>query len=111
MDRDHRLATYGTLAPGRPNHHHLAMLAGRWHMGTVGGTLVPVGWGAGMGYPALRPSADGGRVAVHLLESPDLPLHWARLDAFEGHDYVRIPIDVLVDGGSLPAWIYAARLP
>lgn len=28
MTTDHRLATYGTLAPGRVNHHQLAGLAG-----------------------------------------------------------------------------------
>ena len=30
MKADHRLAVYGSLAPGRPNHHHVAALGGRW---------------------------------------------------------------------------------
>ena len=38
--------------------------------------------------------------------SPDLPAHWARLDAFEGTDYRRAAIDVVTDQGRVPAWIY-----
>jgi len=52
-DARHRLATYGSLAPGRRNHHQLDGLAGRWFRGYVRGTLVDAGWGAGLGYPAL----------------------------------------------------------
>ena len=48
-----RLATYGTLAPGRPNHHQLDGLEGRWLKGHVNGMLVEAGWGASLGYPAL----------------------------------------------------------
>jgi gamma-glutamylcyclotransferase (GGCT)/AIG2-like uncharacterized protein YtfP len=40
---DMRLATYGTLAPGRVNHHQLAGLDGHWRQGTVKGTLVDAG--------------------------------------------------------------------
>ena len=48
-----RLATYGSLAPGRPNHHQLDGLEGRWSKGHVDGLLVDAGWGASLGYPAL----------------------------------------------------------
>ncbi len=41
-----RLATYGTLAPGRANHHQLDGLAGRWFVGSVRGRLFASGWGA-----------------------------------------------------------------
>jgi hypothetical protein len=41
-----RLATYGTLAPGRPNHGHLSDVPGRWLVGEVRGTLIEAGWGA-----------------------------------------------------------------
>lgn len=40
MDRSHCLATYGTLAPGRANHHQLAELQGHWQAGHVTGHLV-----------------------------------------------------------------------
>ena len=52
-EADSRLATYGTLAPGRVNHHELAGLKGVWQQGTVRGKLVAAGWGATLGYPAL----------------------------------------------------------
>ena len=34
----HTLAVYGTLAPGRPNHHVLAPLGGEWADGLIEGT-------------------------------------------------------------------------
>ena len=108
MDIDHRLATYGTLAPGRANHHQLAGLTGHWRPGTVTGRLVATGWAADLGYPALLPMADGEPIAVQLFESTDLPAHWDRLDAFEGADYRRTRIDVRLGDISVPAWIYVA---
>jgi gamma-glutamylcyclotransferase (GGCT)/AIG2-like uncharacterized protein YtfP len=106
MDLDCRLATYGTLAPGRPNHHQLADLAGRWTTGIIRGHLVARGWGAALGYPAFVPDAQGEAIEVHLLESPDLPGHWARLDAFEGEEYRRKPVTVETAQGPCEAWIY-----
>jgi len=81
-DADVRLATYGTLAPGRPNHHQLAGLRGMWAPGTVRGRLHDAGWGAGMGFPALVLDPRGPAVAVQVFTSSDLPDHWDRLDAF-----------------------------
>jgi gamma-glutamylcyclotransferase (GGCT)/AIG2-like uncharacterized protein YtfP len=84
-----RLATYGTLAPGRPNHHQLDRLEGRWLKGHVDGMLVDAGWGANLGYPALVLGA-GSAIDVDIFESVDLPAHWARLDTFEGPGYERV---------------------
>ena len=84
MDGHHRLATYGSLAPGRPNHHHVAGLGGRWFPGEVRGRLVEAGWGAALGYPALILDPEGAAVPVQVLESADLLAQWSRLDAFEG---------------------------
>jgi gamma-glutamylcyclotransferase (GGCT)/AIG2-like uncharacterized protein YtfP len=86
----HRLATYGSLAPGRSNHHQLDGLEGRWLAGRVNGTLVAAGWGAGLGYPALTLDPDGPEISVEVFESVDLPAHWERLDAFEGPGYQRV---------------------
>lgn len=105
----HRLATYGSLAPGRPNHHHLDGLAGRWLAGYVTGRLVDAGWGAGLGFPALVVDPDGARVDVQVFESPDLPAHWPRLDAFEGEQYQRTLVPVHTPDGDVPAFIYALR--
>jgi gamma-glutamylcyclotransferase (GGCT)/AIG2-like uncharacterized protein YtfP len=108
---DHRLATYGTLAPAQPNHHQLSTLPGIWRKGHVFGHLVQRGWAAAIGYPALVPASDGQQVAVHLFESPELPDHWARLDAFEGAQYRRAAILVQTPTGPLEAWIYLDAAP
>ncbi len=103
---DTRLATYGTLAPGRPNHGQLAGLSGRWLEGRVRGSLVQEGWGAELGYPGLILDAGGPLVEVDVFESSALPHHWHRLDAFEGPGYRRVATDVSTAEGVLPASIY-----
>lgn len=102
-----RLATYGTLAPGRPNHHQLAGLTGRWLQGAIRGRLVAAGWGAALGFPGLVLDEAGPSIEVHLFESRDLPLHWGRLDAFEGAGYRRVATRVRTEEGELEAFIYA----
>jgi len=102
----HRLATYGSLAPGRPNHHQLDGLEGRWLTGHVNGMLLDAGWGAGLGYPALILDPDGSPIDVHVFESIGLPAHWARLDAFEGPGYQRVTTTVRTSTGDVDASIY-----
>ena len=105
----HRLATYGSLAPGQPNHYQLEGLGGRWLTGHLYGTLVEDGWGADLGYPALVLDDGGTRIDVHVFESAELPAHWARLDAFEGPGYERVPVTVHTAGGDVTAFLYAHR--
>ncbi len=88
------LAVYGTLAPGRPNHHVVAPLGGVWTHGVVEGDLFPVGWGAIQGYPAFLPRSGGPAVAVHVLTSARLPDAWPALDRFEGAEYRRLLLPV-----------------
>jgi gamma-glutamylcyclotransferase (GGCT)/AIG2-like uncharacterized protein YtfP len=88
------LAVYGTLAPGRPNHHVVAPLGGEWTQGVIEGDLYPVGWGATLGYPAFRPGAGGPAVGVHVLQADALATAWTRLDRFEGPGYRRILVPV-----------------
>lgn len=106
----HRLATYGSLAPGRSNHHHVAALRGTWTGGWIEGVLHDRGWGAGMGFPGISLEPGGLRVAVWLLESEDLPGHWVRLDAFEGAEYIRL-LALMHRRDALPlaANVYALR--
>ena len=55
--------------------------------------------------------ARGPRVEVHVLESAELPRHWARLDEFEGSGYERVAVPVYRDGApTLRGQIFAARL-
>ncbi len=85
---DTRLATYGTLAPGRVNNDRLADLKGFWRQGTVRGRLVEAGWGAELGYPGLILDPSGQVIEVYIFESSELPNHWLRLDEFEGVGYL-----------------------
>jgi gamma-glutamylcyclotransferase (GGCT)/AIG2-like uncharacterized protein YtfP len=101
-----RLATYGSLAPDRPNHHQLDGLQGRWAPGHVHGRLVDTGWGAGLGYPALILDPGGAPLDVHVFESVDLPAHWARLDRFEGPGYRRVATKFHLPSGDVDAFIY-----
>ena len=103
---DTRLATYGTLAPGRVNHHRLAGLKGQWQQGTVRGRLADAGWGAALGYPGLILDPLGPVVEVYLFKSEELPDHWPRLDEFEGPGYRRVVTQVRTADGELDAWIY-----
>jgi gamma-glutamylcyclotransferase (GGCT)/AIG2-like uncharacterized protein YtfP len=111
MDADHRLVTYGSLAPGRPNHHHVAALRGRWFAGAVHGRLLEAGWGASLGYPAMVLDPAGPAIDVQVLESPDLPAHWSRLDDFEGPGYERVRTTVRTEGGDVEACLYVLALP
>lgn len=100
------LATYGTLARGRPNAHQRADLTGDWIEGFVRGKLVEQGWGAAMGYPGIVLDDNGPEVAVHVFVSNDLPAHWTRQDAFEGKGYQRSPVNAFTDRGIIAARIY-----
>ena len=88
------MAVYGTLAPGQPNHHVLAPLGGAWTDGLIEGDLLPMGWGADLGYPGFRPRAGGVAVAVQVLSTPLLASAWPDLDRFEGPGYRRILVPV-----------------
>jgi gamma-glutamylcyclotransferase (GGCT)/AIG2-like uncharacterized protein YtfP len=98
-----RLATYGTLAPGRQNHAELTGISGRWLLGHVRGSLVDAGWGAELGFPALVLDPHGAPIEVFVFESEALLDHWQRLDAFEGPGYRRVTVDVSTPEGVLPA--------
>ena len=102
-----RLASYGTLAPGRENEHQLAALDGTWRKGVVYGILTKAGWGAHLGYPGITLDPDGDPVEVFIFESADLPDHWDRLDAFEGEGYRRVTATASTEDGKIEVSIYA----
>src|SRR3954453_20541966 len=109
MEGHHRLATYGSLPPGCPNHPHVAGLRGRWFSGHLHGRLVEEGWGASLGYPALVLDAGGPAIDVEVLECADLPAHWPRLDDFEGPGYERVLTAVHTATGEAEACVYVNR--
>ena len=90
----HTLAVYGTLAPGQPNHHVVALLEGEWTDCLIEGDLLPEGWGAALGYPGFRPRVGGDAVAVQVLTTPSMASAWPTLDRFEGPEYQRILVPV-----------------
>jgi gamma-glutamylcyclotransferase (GGCT)/AIG2-like uncharacterized protein YtfP len=112
FDRQHvsRLASYGTLAPGRQHHDQLTGLRGRWVPGFVLGRRITITWGASVGYPGLILDPAGEPVEVAVFLSGDLPAHWQRLDAFEGPDYRRTRVIVNIAGEKLPSCIYETVL-
>lgn len=101
-----RLATYGTLRPGGAYHHLVSGLAGTWVEAWVDGEVDIEGWGLTGGYPGFRWRPGGESVGVHVLESPELPNHWDRLDEFEGPAYHRMIVPVLTRDGVVYAQIY-----
>jgi gamma-glutamylcyclotransferase (GGCT)/AIG2-like uncharacterized protein YtfP len=103
------LIVYGSLSPGRPNHGRLAALGGAWSRGWVEGVREPVGWGAELGFPAVRWQPDGPRVEAFLLRSASLRDQWAALDRFEGPAYQRILAPFFTDQGlEAVGFLYAA---
>ena len=62
----------------------------------------------GEDYPGLRPAA-GGVIEGRLYRGIDESL-WRRLDAFEGADYERVQVSVVLpDGRADAAWVYQFR--
>lgn len=107
---DHVLITYGTLAPGQPNHHVLDGLTGRWRRGVIRATLHPHGW---RHFPGVVLAPDStARTPAWAFESAGLPARWPRLDAFEGPGYARQRTTITFDDGEqLEGWVYALREP
>jgi gamma-glutamylcyclotransferase (GGCT)/AIG2-like uncharacterized protein YtfP len=104
---EHRLVTYGSLGPDRPNHYRLSHIEGTWTQGTVRGNLVQFGWGAAMGYPALVLDEAGPTLDVWVLEAKEMEREWAWLDELEGEEYARVTVPVSTAGGVVIAQIYA----
>jgi gamma-glutamylcyclotransferase (GGCT)/AIG2-like uncharacterized protein YtfP len=109
MSQINHLAVYGTLGPGKPNHHHVADIQGTWSRGAVRGFLHNSGWGAGLGFPGIVLDKDGPEVAVDILESPELDANLARLDDFEGPGYEQVAVEVETNSGLVAAWIYQLK--
>ena len=109
MSSQPRLAVYGSLAPGRENHHLLAKYPGSWSRGRVRGELINAGWGAAGGYLGLIPRDDGPWVAVQVFESPALTDAWPELDEFEGSEYRRVLVPVHSEDPDAPL-LYSAYL-
>lgn len=109
LTANHRLAIYGTLAPGETNHHEISMIEGAWLRGIVRGWLSADGWGLTFGFPGMRLDPEGDEIHVQVLESADVPDHWDRLDTFEGEEYERVEACVETPNGRINACVYVVR--
>jgi len=106
-----RLFVYGTLAPGRVNHHILAGIPGTWEEARLRGVLIEKGWGAAMGCPGILPDEDAGEVSGHVFTSLHLETHWERIDTFEGDGYERMLVSIEIESGQwAEAYVYALKL-
>jgi gamma-glutamylcyclotransferase (GGCT)/AIG2-like uncharacterized protein YtfP len=103
-DPAHALVVYGTLAPGRENHHLLEMVTGEWAEVTIEGEL-----GDWIGYPMFRWVSPGARVPAWLLRSSELTEHFERLDAFETSAYARhlVPYETATTFGVANCYVEA----
>ncbi|HEY7404332.1 MAG TPA: gamma-glutamylcyclotransferase family protein [Candidatus Angelobacter sp.] len=92
-----RLAVYGSLAPGKKNHHQMAGMEGTWRKALLRGTLHNAGWGAAQGFLGFIWDGSESAIDAMVFSSNDLPQHWQRLDEFEGAEYRRIlvPVEIL----------------
>ena len=99
-----RLIAYGTLRPGRSNHHVVADIPGDWVPGRIEGYIDKSGH-----YPRYRPMRNGQWHDVEILVSPALPRYWRRIDRFEGPHYRRVIIPVSVRGKWCYGSVYVGR--
>lgn len=104
------LFVYGTLRLGQPNAHVMEAIGGTWQKGYVLGALINEGWGAAMGSPGIRLSSQKDQVHGYVFSSVHLEQHWAALDEFEGAEYERVNVMVMLENGeSMHSQIYALK--
>ncbi|QIN79151.1 hypothetical protein GBA65_12165 [Rubrobacter marinus] len=56
--------------------------------------LIPLGWGAALGFPGFRPRTGGDAAAVRVSTAASLATAWPALDRLEGPGYERILVPV-----------------
>ena len=106
-----KLFVYGSLCPGCPNEHILKDIGGTFIKASVKGFLHQEGWGAEMGFPAIKLDHLGNKVEGFVFSSEKLPQHWEALDAFEGDAYQRVLTEVsLSDQTLMEAFIYVLQI-
>ena len=106
----HSLFVYGTLRPQQPNAHVMERIGGSWKAAYIRGHLQQRGWGAEFGSLGIQLSDSGETVQGYVFISEHLPQYWEELDAFEGDEYQRIPVQVYLESGEMiESLVYALK--
>ena len=86
-----KLVVYGTLAPGKVNHHIISEIPGSWKDCIVNGHVDEAN-----GLPYFSWEPRGPSLKAQLFTSSVLPSMWKEIDNFEGPSYQRILIPVKI---------------
>lgn len=102
-----QLFVYGTLCPNRENAHILGGIGGDWQKASVHGTIHILDWGPDQGLPAIILNEQDPLVDGYLFITEKLEQNWQMLDDFEGFQYERISVEVILESGEkTDAWTY-----
>lgn len=102
-----QLFVYGTLCPNRENAHILGEIGGDWQKASVHGTIHILKWGPDQGLPAIILNEQDPLVDGYLFITEKLEQNWQMLDDFEGFQYKRISVEVILESGEkTDAWTY-----
>jgi gamma-glutamylcyclotransferase (GGCT)/AIG2-like uncharacterized protein YtfP len=96
-----KLISYGTLAPGQPNHSLVSDLTGEWKECVIRGTMNQKD-----GLSLFSWDPNGAEQTAKLLSSDALQNNWDRIDQFEGKAYRRQMIPALTKAGIAIGYSY-----
>lgn len=102
-----QLFVYGTLCPNKANAHILEQIGGTWTKASVRGIIHILDWGPDQGLKAIVLDPQAEWVVGHLFSTEKLAENWQMLDDFEGFQYERVIVDVMLESGeTVKAWTY-----
>ncbi|OKL43507.1 gamma-glutamylcyclotransferase family protein [Pseudovibrio exalbescens] len=104
------LFVYGSLAPGASHEYLLTQVTGVWSRAYIRAHYQDRGFSEGAGYPALVPDELAEWLQGNVYSSEHLHRIWPDIDEWEGEEYVRVPVEVQCEDGSvLLAQAYVLR--
>lgn len=102
-----QLFVYGTLCPNKANAHILEQIGGTWTKASVRGIIHILDWGPDQGLKAIVLDPQAEWVEGYLFSTEKLAENWQMLDYFEGFQYERVVVDVMLESGeTVKAWTY-----
>lgn len=96
-----KLISYGTLAPGQPNHSLISDLTGEWEECVIQGTMNREN-----GLSRFSWNPRGAEQTASLFTSDALARNWDRIDRFEGKGYRRHLIPAKTQAGIAIGYAY-----